>query len=312
MPYQIYLRPAYSNELYHHGIKGQKWGVRRFQNPDGTLTAAGKIRYGIKSDKKVKTPDNEKGALAVLALFGLTTFLELAPVISISAAARSKEKKANKFEDNCEKEREEAVVDKKTGLKKQTTAKSAKEDLKRVNPGYHTSSGSTNGSHDNCVNCTYAYELRRRGYEVQAKRNDTGRSGKETAKKYFKGVKHKGVVSPPKYNEEDQDEFLRFYERAEKAKAKGNKELIQKVNEAMASEPPGSRGQVLVRWSKYSGHSTSYEVLDNGKWRIMEAQNGKIYEDKALKALLQEMCSFEYARLDNLEFDAKAIKEAVR
>lgn len=32
------------DELYHHGIKGQKWGVRRFQNPDGTLTAAGRKR----------------------------------------------------------------------------------------------------------------------------------------------------------------------------------------------------------------------------------------------------------------------------
>ena len=30
--------------LTHHGIKGQKWGVRRFQNADGTLTAAGKKR----------------------------------------------------------------------------------------------------------------------------------------------------------------------------------------------------------------------------------------------------------------------------
>ena len=36
----------FSSELYHHGIKGQKWGVRRFQNPDGTLTAAGRERYG--------------------------------------------------------------------------------------------------------------------------------------------------------------------------------------------------------------------------------------------------------------------------
>ena len=33
------------NELYHHGIKGQKWGVRRFQNPDGSLTEAGKKHY---------------------------------------------------------------------------------------------------------------------------------------------------------------------------------------------------------------------------------------------------------------------------
>ena len=31
--------------LMHHGVKGQKWGVRRYQNEDGTLTAAGKARY---------------------------------------------------------------------------------------------------------------------------------------------------------------------------------------------------------------------------------------------------------------------------
>ena len=34
-----------SNELYHHGIFGMKWGVRRYQNSDGTLTEAGKKRY---------------------------------------------------------------------------------------------------------------------------------------------------------------------------------------------------------------------------------------------------------------------------
>lgn len=39
-----------SEELYHHGIKGQKWGVRRYQNSDGSLTDEGRRRYGYGRD----------------------------------------------------------------------------------------------------------------------------------------------------------------------------------------------------------------------------------------------------------------------
>ena len=37
---------AVSAELYHHGIQGQKWGQRRYQNDDGSLTPLGRIHYG--------------------------------------------------------------------------------------------------------------------------------------------------------------------------------------------------------------------------------------------------------------------------
>ena len=36
-----------NDDLLHYGIKGQKWGIRRYQNEDGTLTEAGKKRYAI-------------------------------------------------------------------------------------------------------------------------------------------------------------------------------------------------------------------------------------------------------------------------
>ena len=44
-------------DLYHHGIKGQKWGVRRFQNENGSLTNAGKARY---RDSKGNLTDSGK------------------------------------------------------------------------------------------------------------------------------------------------------------------------------------------------------------------------------------------------------------
>ena len=47
-------------ELYHHGIKGMKWGVRRYQNTDGSLTPAGKKRYDTEMDTNLKRKKDKR------------------------------------------------------------------------------------------------------------------------------------------------------------------------------------------------------------------------------------------------------------
>lgn len=72
--------------LMHYGIKGQKWGVRRYQNPDGTLTDAGKKRY-IKRETIIggtvgAAVGGYGGAIAGAGIFGIIN-----PAAAVSAGA---------------------------------------------------------------------------------------------------------------------------------------------------------------------------------------------------------------------------------
>ena len=60
------------NTLAHHGILGQKWGVRRYQNADGSLTSAGQ--------KKVSADYKKRPLLAIKNLLKTTTTFMLMPI----------------------------------------------------------------------------------------------------------------------------------------------------------------------------------------------------------------------------------------
>jgi hypothetical protein len=65
------VRRLQNDELYHHGVKGQKWGVRRYQNKDGSLTPEGRKHYDI--NETTKKGAKIGGAIGLAAGAGVTT-----------------------------------------------------------------------------------------------------------------------------------------------------------------------------------------------------------------------------------------------
>lgn len=316
-----------SDELYHHGILGQKWGKRNGPpyplSPGAHSSAEKKAGYkkSIGKGKESTSVDKTKhGSLATLAFISAIYALPFIPLAITVGVEHHKDKKAEKFRDQCDKEREEATVDKKTGLKKQATNKTLEENIKRVNPDYRLEG---NNGKINCVNCSMTLELRRRGYEVQAQLTSRGKNGFEVAKECFPKSKNVDVQTYPKveFNKKTNkpkdpqaiDNWNRYWNKNEKlANVGGNKELAKNAISALKKEPAGSRGQVLVTWNRWSGHSMGYEVTSDGKVRIIDSQVNKIYSEKESEKMLRRTCSFSYQRLDNCEFNAKNVKECVR
>lgn len=323
-------------ELAHHGILGQKWGVRRFQDYNGKRIGASKTTKKTTTKKKHEFKDKSKSISmrkdAVDAFVtSVVTTAALTPVnaITISSgfiiphaiAAQAistiaigvtgyKLAKgdidtavANKKEKKFKEERDKAPVDKKTGFHKKTKEMTPEEDMERVNPGFKNWDENTK---NNCVLCTMSYELRRRGYDVQAKKATSGYNGNELVKDWYPGAKPK--QSKGSLTQDDLTELWKKGAPLSIDKA-SQKEMISNTMDEIRSQKDGARGQLCVRWDgATSGHSIAY-ANEGGKVVIYDTQANKRYEDKAVEKYLKQTSQVTVTRLDNCKINEKLIKE---
>lgn len=129
--------------------------------------------------------------------------------------------------------------------------------------------GDTQAYDMNCMNCTTAYELRRRGYDVEAGAWRASNTQYASLENWYEGVKIKTVEKP--------------------------NNLIKAIKN---DNPPGSRGNLMVQWNNGGGHSMAYEVDSKGKVHILDPQTNSVVDEDKLPDLIS---SAHYARTDNLK-----------
>lgn len=283
------------NSLQHHGIIGQKWGVRRFQEKDGSYTQAGRERYGYGPAREPKEQEDKVGVVIPIPASAVPPILAagaacLAVELGLSTVGDAiHNAKVSSDIKKWEENRKNEKTDPKTGLKlKSNPDATIKDDMKMINREYgygmfaktfwDIDSKRKMGRTENCMLCTTALDLKRRGYDVKAGSSKDGY--------YAKDVKNW-------YKEKKDPTMGRF------------NNIIEQLNK----QPEGSYGNIMVYWREGGGHSMFYQIED-GKPVIYDAQSNKNYTLSEISEHINySIPGHCFLRTDNLTPDYELMKK---
>lgn len=245
-------------ELYHYGRKGMKWGQHIFGKDAShyrTFAASTRSKDTQNTIKEIqKYSDKEWRSVK-----GLLTKMNIAKV------------KMKRVFESCNDD---------SGFRRIKKVETSNEAVKKINPNYKK--GLVTSS-NNCLSCSVAYDMRRRGYDVIAKQKapidilyDIG--AKDAAIMYQKSKIHK-------LNSVDSI----------------NKEHL----------PLKSRGIFFVSWDGHdSGHVVAFEMEKAGAC-FYDAQSGDVYPKGSYDKIFDGAVNAHYIRTDNLQPNYNFIKVAV-
>ena len=302
-----------NSELYHHGVKGMKWGVRRYQNKDRSLTTSGKRRYSDenKSSKKGLT-DKQKRAIKIGAAVTVTALVacgsyRLYKSGKLDSLINVGNKKVDSiFNDKAgsdfrsmkwEPSDKAKTISQKTGLKLKKTASSIEQSCKEANPDYD----STNKAYvNNCGKSVISDILNTIGLDVKAKGMSSDEQG---------GLNWFDILRPFKGS------FVEDHTipKSEMSSGQSCKESVSKrILEYCNNED--SIGIFRIGYvGRETGHYMKWQVK-NGKVIYSNSQTGKMDVDKYFDGMAAKKIrrAVEFARVDNCEIDDGLLEHFVK
>lgn len=290
------------NTLYHHGIKGQRWGVRN--GPPYPLGASARSTSEKKADHTDHKRSLDKGSKKRYNKnkygMDLTTqeYLIKAGIMAVGFAIPLLSKTPDVIRSMERKGRIKMAERNNTAmkLKKKTTQLPLAADLKKVNPNYNKS----DAYRMNCSHCVIATELRRRGYDVEATGiNNTCGEDLPFFKSFFKNIDLHNVQKNKRQSGETISDF--------------QKRSVRDLGSTLEKYGNGARGFIAMNYQcnpSGGGHVLSWEII-NGKARFYDGQDGSIDAVPFLeKTIYPNSC--HYIRLDNLEIRPQILDEVVK